>query len=526
MTTAGFVPDDASARRRLIPAACVFLAVVVAGPIVELVGGASPWPGAEAKPRQGFMDGGWFRASERTLADRSVLAAVARPAYQEAVYSLFGLTNEKVVAGKDGWLFLRETSLDYPGPGGEDKVRAHAELIARLAAWWRERGTLLLAVPVPNKESLFPDRLPARAHVRPMLPTLLDALTKAGAPFVDLRPALDPAHGLTFLPNDSHWSPLGARRAAEAVAADARARFPTGLPGPGCDAEFVVGAAGTHFGDLQRMLGFRSGSAAEKAFNAPTAWISVRAKGDVRPIAGPDGSSVVVCGTSFSHSFGWSEMIAAAFDRVVVDATVAGKGPTLRLLELAERVRSGTSAAPALIVWEFPEKHLFTRPFEFLEPLKDFAREADASDGFDPAGAEPLAIADRRVMFVTPEVASDPVVRGVGIAAAPGGRPDPHVVYTCAAPPAADGSSALEIVVRTERAATLKIFLDYGAGKFDESSAIVRRTAGANVALRCVIPIRSAEAGAALRRVRVDPANDATPFEIDPPRLIKKSRRP
>ena len=519
-------PGQTVVAKSLLPAAGVFVLVLLVAPIVELSGGASPWPDTGTKPRQGFMEGGWLRASERALSDRSVLAAGARPAYQEVVHSLFGLTNEKIVAGKDGWLFLQETSLDYPGPGGEDKVRAHAELIGRLSAWWRDRGTLLLAVPVPNKETLFPDRLPERARVRPMLPTLLEALTKAGAQFIDLRPALDPVHGLTFLPNDSHWTPLGARRAAEAVGADVRARYPNGVPGAVLEAEFFVAPEKAHFGDLQRMLGFRPGSDAERAFDAKTGWISVRGKRGAQPTAEPDGSPVVVCGTSFSHSFGFAEMVAAAVGRVVVDATVAGKGPTLRLLELAERVRGGKAAAPAIIVWEFPEEHLFTRPFEFLEPLRDFAREADASDGFDASAGEPLAIADRRLAFIKSDDAAAAMVRGVGLASSPGARPDPHVVYTCATPPTADGTSALEIVVRTETATTLKIFLDYGAGRFDEATAIVRRTAGAGVALRSLIPLTSSGAGATLRRVRVDPANDVPPFEIDPPRLIRRGRTP
>ncbi|HYC78526.1 MAG TPA: hypothetical protein VEI02_12940, partial [Planctomycetota bacterium] len=136
------------AVRRLVPAVAVFAVVVLGVPVYEATHGNAPSVGAGAPSRDAVLTGRYFRSVETTLAERSATAAAVRPHYNEVLFAAFGKTTPKVVAGVDGWLFLAETSLDYPPRDGDALVARHAALIGELAAWWRLRGTLLLSVPV------------------------------------------------------------------------------------------------------------------------------------------------------------------------------------------------------------------------------------------------------------------------------------------------------------------------------------------------------------------------------------------
>jgi alginate O-acetyltransferase complex protein AlgJ len=507
---------------RLRFALAVFAMVAVGVPAYELSQGVAPGRGVKAPTVGDLVQGRWFRAVDTRLEEEGKTADLVLPTYRELIYRAFRATTPKVVAGEDGWLFLAETSLVDHGAEGDALAAEHAALIGALARWWKAQGTTLLCVPVPNKELIASEHLPRRARARTRLPQLLAGLAAEGVAAVDLRPALDLAAGATFLPNDSHWSGFGARRAAEAAATAATAACGGAIPGKVVGAAFHEAPPAPHRGDLQRMIGFVEGSALDRSFSVLTRWTTgVRTDGGSLTTEEP--GEIVVCGTSFSKSFAWASLTGAALGRVVTDATVAGRGPTIRLLALAERVRAGELPPPALIVWEFPEKHCFTRPQDFLEPLRVFAAAAHDESRFDSASATRLGVARRRHEEI--DVASDEgdVLRGVGRASKPGERPDPRVVYDLKTPIPADGASALAVDVRTERPTTLKVYLDLGDG-FREATAKTLRVPGEDRPARLLIPLAGTTPDAALRRVRVDPANDDTPFALEAPRLWRRIR--
>ncbi|HYC77866.1 MAG TPA: hypothetical protein VEI02_09585, partial [Planctomycetota bacterium] len=343
------------------------------------------------------------------------------------------------------------------------------------------------------------------------------------APRVDLRGALDPAAAETYLPNDSHWSHEGARRAALATAEAARAAFPGGLPGRPLKTRFTEGPERRHRGDLQRMLGFVEGGAADEALRAPTRTVAGVGP-DGKPPVAAKGEPIVVCGTSFSRSFDWPALVGAALERRVTDAAVAGQGPTVTLLELARAVSAGERAAPELIVWEFPEKHCFTRPQEFLRPLEAFAAEARAELAYDPATARPLAYAKRELREIADAGDDGGVLRGSPSPPRPGAGFDPQVIYDLAEPLPGDGSLALVVTVRSKAATDLKVYLDWGRVGFFEPWAKKRRVAGGGASWRFVVPLQGEDPDVPLTRLRIDPANSETAFELDPPALWERRR--
>jgi hypothetical protein len=510
--------------RRTAFSAVVFVAFVVGVPAFELLRGGSLAKAVGPESAGAFARGDWFRKLDAVAEEESYFAETGRPVYQETLYELFSATTPRVVLGRDGYLFLSETSLDYPGPDGEAKVAEIVELIGVVSAWFKARGTTLLCVPAPNKESIVPDSLPPRARVRPMAPALLDGLRKTGVAAVDLVEAFKGSERDVYLPNDSHWSDDGVLSAANAVATLAATLFQDGLPGDEVAFRTLRLEERDHFGDLQRMLGFRAGSAAERRFFAKRRPLRVEALDETSSSPFDERSPIVVCGTSFSHSFPFPEATAAALHRRVVDAAVAGRGPTVKLFELAERVRSGERPPPALIVWEFPEKHVFTRPAEFLLPMRAFAATARSEALYDLAAATPLPIKGVKLKNIAAAEEAAGRVKGFGAPPKAGAAPDPFVVYDVDPSPPADGAFALEVVVRTEKATHVKVFLDTGEGRFDEARASRGRTQGGGAPLRLLIPVGAPGAKGSLRRVRVDPASNDAPFEIEPPRVTPRSK--
>lgn len=171
-----------------------------------------------------------------------------------------------VVAGPNGWLFLaREnptlnTVEDYRGTRlfTEPELAAWtAEFTAR-RDWLKKRGIPYLVVVAPNKQTIYPEELPARYNrAGPATRTdqLVAALAGAGVAVADMRPAmLDLKKTVqAYYRTDSHWTPVGAR----AAAGDILAALAGLVPGLAADVprdHRVVPVPGLG-GDLAAMLG-------------------------------------------------------------------------------------------------------------------------------------------------------------------------------------------------------------------------------------------------------------------------------
>lgn len=171
---------------------------------------------------------------------RIILAALvcglctSAAAQEPATPSAFGcarldsLDPVPVVEGRDG-MFFRFTDLRMNHPLSDMSIAQLAAFSAALA----ERGTTLIYVPVPTKGLVMPDLLPPQAAdygfdfdiATMMYRNFVDRLRTAGIETVDAQAPLlaVTAPDRPFLQTDFHWSPSGARAAAEAVAETIRA---------------------------------------------------------------------------------------------------------------------------------------------------------------------------------------------------------------------------------------------------------------------------------------------------------------
>ena len=204
-----------------------FLALIYAVPFIqaglEMSGGRAPrFLGLFSQiPTQAHL-----RAQERQLEDLSVVAKSVRPWMQRTAFSLLGDAGEKVITGKQGWLFYKPDVrfLVEPAQAGmRESFAAITDFRDQLA----RRDIKLLLLPVPGKPTVYPEKLTSRLgsgdRVRSPAEDLMVRLQRAGVESVDLYGLFAGARNVTreplYLLRDTHWSPAAARQAAETVAA-------------------------------------------------------------------------------------------------------------------------------------------------------------------------------------------------------------------------------------------------------------------------------------------------------------------
>lgn len=155
------------------------------------------------------------------------LCLLIAPAAQ-AGPSQFGCANTEFAAsasieGKDGVFYRVQSDLRLQHPMDDRMV----EDLARLTRVLAEQGTTLIYVNVPTKGQAMPQYLPPEAAAYGYDPALMqanykdvtDRLNAAGVPAPDLMTAMLAAgpEEKVFFQADFHWTPEGARRAAQAI---------------------------------------------------------------------------------------------------------------------------------------------------------------------------------------------------------------------------------------------------------------------------------------------------------------------
>jgi len=210
---------------------------------------------------------------EEDLSADSVLAGKARQVYQTLLSRAVDRGNEKIILGKDGFLFFRKEVDMATGPGflrrrlggrrgtGEAREeRRSSDPVAAIVDYQRQldaKGIRLLFVPLPVKPFIYPEKVwpgypasagPAGNRDREAFRA---SLTRAGVEVLDPTDDLWAAkgEGELFLKADTHWTPRGmdqvARRIAERL-------LP--LLGPPAAPPVSIPRLVSHGGDLLRMI--------------------------------------------------------------------------------------------------------------------------------------------------------------------------------------------------------------------------------------------------------------------------------
>ncbi|MBQ3708168.1 MAG: hypothetical protein II889_09715 [Clostridia bacterium] len=154
-------------------------------------------------------------------------------AYRDILVDAFSLLKEKVfhtgndqvIVGRDGFLFFAETLPDYTGsdPMTDGELIAAADALKNLSDYAEEHGAEFLFLCAPNKNTIYPEKMPltvaSRGEASSNLDRLLPLLDERGVNCLDVRPALLAAkeERLVYHKRDSHWNNEGARIAVKAV---------------------------------------------------------------------------------------------------------------------------------------------------------------------------------------------------------------------------------------------------------------------------------------------------------------------
>jgi len=125
--------------------------------------------------------------------------------------------DDQVVIGRDGWLFFADTLSDYSGITlPEEELDQIAQRLLEVCKYVEDQGKQPLFVIVPNKNSIYPEYMPARfgdkAESR-NLTLLQERMSKLGIPYVDAYRLLLAGKDADemYLHEDTHWNNTGAR---------------------------------------------------------------------------------------------------------------------------------------------------------------------------------------------------------------------------------------------------------------------------------------------------------------------------
>ena len=308
------------------------------------------------------------------------MATAAEPRYRcdrlDRQAELSGEEDDILSQGRDGWFFRAEnTDLDEFFVLDSESQ----SYMARLGDALRDRDTRLLLMPIPTRALVAHDQMDtsvpvqgryARRDALAEYRAYVEGFRAAGLDVVDLDPEMirgriGPAF---YLKRDLHWTPQGAKFAAQLAAADInrllgarasedRARFATRQvriePMTGrlqtminqfCD-DPVPAQELAVFSTVREGGDGGAGAGAEQALF-----------GD----AGTGGPQVVLVGTSFSATttFNFRGFLSEALGRSVFDYSISAGGLSTSLLSYLE-TSDFDRDPPQVLLWEFLAYHAF-----------------------------------------------------------------------------------------------------------------------------------------------------------------------
>jgi alginate O-acetyltransferase complex protein AlgJ len=128
--------------------------------------------------------------------------------------------SEKVLFGRDGWLYLQRDANDVIGQHtgkvrfDEDQLGRWHEVLRRRKEVCARHGAVWTCLVAPDKESVYPEHLPSSIKIAPRRPIddFLDVAARAEAPVTYGRDVLLPHkhEGDLYARTDTHWNHLGA----------------------------------------------------------------------------------------------------------------------------------------------------------------------------------------------------------------------------------------------------------------------------------------------------------------------------
>jgi alginate O-acetyltransferase complex protein AlgJ len=338
----------------------VMLLVLAAGMVLSATNPAV----LQAPGSLSLLDGRWASGYQDRYEEALPLRPAATSIWDLIRYVVFGEGAEGVLVGRDGWLFTVE---EFGAPkAGNRSFREQIELVGEMRRALTARGVGLVVALVPSKARVHPEhlgryRLPAYLEGR--YESVREELARRGIAAPDLLRPLEQARSdrAVFLRTDTHWTPYGARVAAEALAPLVIAELKrSGSP----RTRYTIsrGEKEEHRGDLLNFI--RLGPALEQ-FGPPPDTVAPNRAVAAEPVEvglfDEIAIPVVLVGTSYSAGSLWSfaDALKTSIQADVLNVAEQGRGPFLLIQDLLEGPVLDDVQAD-VVIWEIPERY-----FEF-----------------------------------------------------------------------------------------------------------------------------------------------------------------
>jgi len=308
----------------------------------------------QARSVELFLDGKLLRTFEQRYDKQIFIREPSVKLWASTQYLLFKEGARGVVMGNDGWLY---TNQEYLIPN--DLTSNMAQQVKRIAAvrsLLQEHGKRLVLMPVPMKLDIYAEH--TRYQPDPRAIALYDRFTgqlqRQQVTVAPIREAfLRHRHdaGL-FLRTDTHWSPDGARLAAQEVA-----RQYAGLR---ADMPYVSRKVEdkTLTGDLMNYIQFDP-QLAPQLF-APTTIPLYETVNDAQRVSadnlfGEKAQSIALVGSSYTKIDDWNFVgfLKEALQNDLVSVAVEAHGPfqAMQAFTESDLLRSDSIQT---VIWEFP----------------------------------------------------------------------------------------------------------------------------------------------------------------------------
>lgn len=340
-------------------AGCLLLAVIVLG-LVQMVFALRAvdlrdLPGTLSDFREGRLTSSLEKALDQHLPTRNQMIGMANGLR----YRLTGGTGDKVRAGRDDWLFLADELHFYPE--GEQQLAARTDLLIEANRRLASQGVKLVVALLPDKarvyERFLPESYPQPNRSR--YQTALSRLRQGGVVTVDLLQPFEQAalHQEISYRSDTHWNQLGARMAAERIAAVVRGLEPTLERTPFASRE--TEPAGERIGDLINLMGLAEMPRWLRPVADQEALIKT-ARVEAKPAAGlfdEQSVPVVLTGTSYSLRGNFHGFLQESLAAEVLNTARDGGGFLQAATEYFQD-DAFRSSKPRVVIWELPERFL------------------------------------------------------------------------------------------------------------------------------------------------------------------------
>jgi alginate O-acetyltransferase complex protein AlgJ len=316
------------------------------------------------------MDGALAKAFETHYEEHFPAKQLGVNLWAALDYTLFREGRPGVVIGTNDWLYTDEEF----SVAEDARAAFHANFaqITAARAALEQAGVALVAALVPAKARIYPEfigkRKPAAPH-SDLYDELLARLAAEGIPTADLRAPLTNGkrERQTYFRTDTHWTPWGARIAANEIANLART---AGLaPEGSSDYETRLQRAAAHRGDLLNFLPLDPWFTQLLPPREPLDIVRT----DITHLEGGSAPSpaaadlfgdgalpqVVLVGTSYSANPLWNftGFLKEALRAEVASYAREGVGPFRPMLAYLKSA-DFREHRPRLVIWEIPERAL------------------------------------------------------------------------------------------------------------------------------------------------------------------------